>query len=106
MKKIVGVYPWPMPPKLAEALQAIDGINPVEALPGGPGPVLAIRKAPPFVCDAILVSSPERVADAVRIITADGIELVSAGDILGRMMGGAEVTELPPEKVESRVRFR
>ena len=106
MKRIVPVYPWPMPEKLAEALSAIPDINPVEAIPGGPGPILAIRKAPPFVCDAILVSAPERVAEAVRIIVADGIELISAGDILGRMMGTEDVTEVTPQKVESRVRFR
>lgn len=102
MKKLVPVWPWPMPAKLVEQLDAIPDINPVEALPGGPGPVLALRKAPPFACDAIVVSTPERVTEAVNIIIGDGIDLVTVRDWLSTTMK----TEQPiPETQESTVRF-
>lgn len=107
MKQLVPIYPWPVHPKVAEVLEPIEGITLVEAVPGGPGPVLAIRKAPPFVCDAIVVMEPEKVAQAVDIVIANGLELVAKGDILGRMMGlPTAVTELAPEKVEAKVKFR
>lgn len=83
MKHIVPVWPWPMHSKVAQVLEAIPGVNLVEALPGGPGPVLAIKKAPPFACDAIVVTSPERAAQAVDIVTGgSGIRLVTMGEIL------------------------
>jgi hypothetical protein len=82
----------------------------VEAIPGGPGPVLAIRKVPPFVCDAIVVKSPTKLDAAIDIIRGDLVELVAAGDILGRMLGTDEVSELPPESVQAeaqqKVQFR
>ena len=99
MRRIVPVYPWPMHPKIAEALAAIPGVNPVQALPGGPGPVLAIRNPPPFACDAIVVRSPEKLAQGVDIVTGDGIELKTMGDILGMK----EVQSDPPKP--SNVRF-
>lgn len=99
MNKIVPVYPWPMHPKVAEVLNAIPNVRLVEALPGGPGPVLAIRKAPPFACDAILVLSPEKAAQAVDIITEDGIKLMTMGDILG-------FKEVQSERVEPKVKFQ
>lgn len=77
MKRLLPVYPWPLHPIVKAQLAELPDINPVEALPGGPGPVLAIRKLPPFVCDAVLVSEPQRLADAVHIVTSDGIEMVS-----------------------------
>jgi hypothetical protein len=83
MKKIVPVFPWPMHAKVAEEFAKLENITPVEALPGGPGPVLAIRSAPTFVCDAVVVLSPERVAEGVHIVTGDGIELV----LMRQMMG-------------------
>lgn len=99
MKQIVPVWPWPMHPKVAEVLEPIPGVTLVEALPGGPGPVLAIRKAPPFACDAIVVLSPEKAAQAVDIVTANGIKLMTMSEIIG-------FKELPPVKVESKVKFR
>jgi len=96
MIRIVPVHPWPMHPKVAEVLETIPDIRLVEALPGGPGPILAIRKAPPFVCDAIVVLSPEKAAQAVDVILGNGIELVTVRDALGTMLG----QELPPEQVE------
>lgn len=87
-----------MHPKVAEVLESISGINLVEAVPGGPGPVLAIRKAPPFACDAIVVLSPEKAAQAVDIVTSNGLELKTMGDILG-------FKETQPEKVQPKVRF-
>lgn len=83
MNKIVTVHPWPMHPKVAEVFAAIEGISVHEALPGGPGPVIAIKQAPDFVCDAIVVKSPDRIIDAVHIVTADNIELVSMRQTLG-----------------------
>ena len=88
-----------MHPKVAEVLNAIPNVRLVEALPGGPGPVLAIRKAPPFACDAILVLSPEKAAQAVDIITEDGIKLLTMGDILG-------FKELQPELIAPKVKFK
>lgn len=106
MKKIVPIHPWPMHPKVAEIIEAIPDITPVQALPGGPGPILAIRKPPPFVADAIVVLTPERVPEAVKIVTSDGIELVTVRDAISNAMGGKEITEYAPEKIESKVRFR
>ncbi len=103
MRKIVPVFPWPMPVKLAEALARIDGITPVEALPGGPGPILAI-KTPTFVCDALIVKDPKRIPDAVSVITADGIELVSMREQVGAIMG-QEVSETIESRI-AKVRFQ
>lgn len=80
MKKVVPVYPWPMHQKIIDALDAIPDIQPVQANPGGPGPILAIRQVPPFAADVILVNAPERVEEAVNIITRNGIELVTIRD--------------------------
>jgi hypothetical protein len=82
VKKLVTVYPWPPPAGLQRILDGIPDINVEQALPGGPGPVLAIRRPPPFVCDAIVVTDPERVPEAVRIVTSDGIEMVSMREML------------------------
>jgi hypothetical protein len=87
MRNIVPIHPWPMHPKVAEVVNAIEGINPIEALPGGPGPVLAIRQAPPFVCDAIVVMRPDRVPEAVKLIVGDGLELVTVRDWVKRNFG-------------------
>ena len=99
MKQIVPVWPWPMHPKVAEVLKVIPDISLVEALPGGPGPVLAIRKAPPFACDAIVILKPEKAAQGVDIVLQNGIKLATMADILG-------YKELQPEKVEPKVRFK
>lgn len=94
MRKIVPIYPWPMHPKVAEVVNAIEGINPVEAVPGGPGPVLAIRRPPKFVCDSIVVMQPDRVPEAVKIVTGDGLELVTVRDVLSKAMGLPEGQKL------------
>ena len=106
MKRIVPIYPWPMHPKVAEVVNAIPDITPVEALPAGPGPILAIRKPPPFVADAIVVMQPDRIPEAVKIVVGDGIELVTVRDAISKAMGGKEIIEYAPEKIESKVRFR
>ena len=93
MRQIVPVWPWPLHPKVAEVLAAIPDIEPVEALPGGPGPILAIRKSPPFVADALVVARPERVAEAVKVIIGDGIELVSVRDQVAIEWGVEKVLE-------------
>lgn len=105
MKKIVPVYPWPMHPKVAEVLEALPNITLVQALPGGPGPVLAVGKAPEFVCDAIVVRTPQKAAQAVDIVIANGIEMVTVRDMLSAVVG----KELPFEnltRVESKVKFK
>ena len=99
MNRIVPVCPEFGHPKVAEVLERIPDVKLVEALPGGPGPVLAIRKAPPFACDAIVILSPEKAAQGVDIVTSNGILLMTMGEILG-------YKELQPEKVESKVRFK
>jgi hypothetical protein len=106
MKRIVPIYPWPMHPKVAEAFDAIEDINPVEAVPGGPGPIVAIKKLPPFVCDALLVSDPSRVADAVNVVTSNGIEMVSMRQVLEATLSpnGVPMVEYLSEKI-SKVRF-
>lgn len=101
MKKIVPVYPWPMYPKLAEVLASIEDITPVQALPGGPGPVLAIKAAPPFVCDALVVTDPEAVEAAVQIVIGNGVELVTVRDRLSAVFGTVREFEEPP-----KVRFQ
>ena len=103
MKKVVPVFPWPMPARLAAALDEIEGLNPVEALPGGPGPIIA-TKQPDFVCDAIIVRDPARLADAVNIVTRNGLELVSMREHIGKLVGG-EVSETVVPHV-GKVRFQ
>ena len=103
MKKIVPVFPWPMPAKLAQALEQIEGITPVEALPGGPGPIIAIKR-PTFICDAIMVTDPARLNDAVNLVIGNGLELVSMRRRLGEVLG-EEVSETTEERV-SKVRFQ
>lgn len=83
MKDLIPVWPWPMHQKVAEVLNALPNVQVVEARPGGPGPILAIGKAPTFACDAIVVTSPEKAAQAVDIITKNGLRLVTMSEILG-----------------------
>ena len=97
MRKLVPVFPWPMHSKVAEVLEAIPGLTLVEALPGGPGPVLAVGKAPSFVCDAIVVSSPEKAAQAVDIVTSNGIRMVTVRDMVSAAFGEDEI---PPEVLQ------
>lgn len=91
MKKLIPVYPFPIHPKVA-ALLPQDGYLYVEAMPGGPSPVLAIRKAPPWVCDAVVVMEPEKAAQAVDIVASDGVRMVTVRDTISDIFG-AELTE-------------
>lgn len=99
MKKIVPVYPWPMHESVSKALEDISDIdiNVVEAVPGGPTPVLAINRVPDFATDAIVVRKPEHIAAAVRIVTSEGIELHTVRDTMGRWLG----RDLGFERIES-----
>lgn len=106
MRRIVPVFPWPMHPAVAEVLEAIEDINLVEALPGGPGPILAIGKAPTFMCDALVVTKPQSVAEAVKVIIGDGIELMTVRDMVGKAIGADADIQEWADKVESKVKFR
>jgi hypothetical protein len=108
MKKLVPVYPFPIHPKVTQALPQ-DGYLYVEALPGGPSPVLAIRKAPPWVCDAIVVMEPSKLAQAVDIVASDGIRMVTVRDTISDIFG-VELTEavgpiMEPTPAQKRVSF-
>lgn len=105
MKKIVPVWPWPMHPKVAAVLEAIPDVNLVEAVPSGPGPVLAIKTAPPFVCDAIVLMRPEKAAEAIDIITGNGLLLQTRSDILGAAFNG-EVVPIETTASKPRVTFK
>jgi hypothetical protein len=104
MKKVVPIYPWPMHAVVAEALGAIPDLLVVEARPGGPGPVLAIKKLPPFVCDAVLVMRPDRLTEAVNIVISDGIEMVSMRDHVAKIVNTNDIEEIVETGV-SKVRF-
>lgn len=91
MKRMVPVYPWPMHKSVAAALAELDDIMVVEALPGGPGPVLAVMKAPPFVCDAIVVLEPDKLAQAVNIVAETGMKLVTVRDTISAISGNGEL---------------
>lgn len=97
MKKLVPIYPWPVHSAVQDVLDGIPDINVVEALPGGPGPILAIAKVPPFACDAIVVKAPEHIAAAIKIVTSEGIELHTVRDMVSEWMGSKEPF---PEKWE------
>jgi len=106
MKKIVPFYPWPLHPKVESLVAEIENIRPVQALPGGPGPVVAIGKTPDFVCDAIVVKGPEHFAAAVRIALGDGLELVTVRDAVSAILGhGEQLTERYEENDHRGVRF-
>lgn len=99
MNKLVPVYPWPMHASVSAALSALESemdISVIEAVPGGPGPILAINTVPPFVTDAIVVRKPEHIAAAVRIVIGNGIELHTVRDTMGRYLG----KDLGYEKIE------
>ena len=104
MRRVLPVYPWPMHQSVIDALAELD-VDPVEALPGGPGPVLAIRKSPPFICDAIVVLELQRVAEAAHVVTSDGMMMVSMRDMVQKAFdGNGEVVEVN-ERMVGRVRF-
>lgn len=87
MKKVVPVYPWPMHKVISDVLDTIPDIQPVQANPGGPGPILAIRQVPPFAADVILVNTPERLVEGVNIVIKSGIELVTIRDKFTEVFG-------------------
>lgn len=93
MKKILPIYPWPVYPSVQKILDAHPNIQAVEALPGGPWPVLAIKQAPPWACDAIVVMEQHRLMDAVHIALKDGLELVTVAAQLSELLG-TEVKEV------------
>lgn len=87
MKRILPVYPWPMHSKIAAELALIPDLMPIEALPGGPGPVLCIRKVPPFMADCIVVDQQSALASGLRIALADGIRMVTVRDKVSEIFG-------------------
>lgn len=87
MRNIVPVFPWPAPPAAMRVLEAIPGIKPVEALAGMPGPVIAFRTAPNFICDSIVISHPDAIEHAVKLVIGDGMELVTVRGMLTEIMG-------------------
>lgn len=87
MRNIVPCFPWPVPPAAQRVLDGIPDIKPVEALAGMPGPVLSLRKAPDFICDAIVISHPDAIEHAVRLIVGDGMELVTVRGRVTEIMG-------------------
>lgn len=106
MKKIVPVYPWPMHSRVADALALIPGITPVPALSGGPGPVLAIKSPPPFVCDAVVVLEPEKLAQGVQVVIEDGIRMVTVRDMFSEAIRSPERLTDTLERAESKVKFQ
>ena len=108
MKKLVPVYPWPVPAKAQAILDTIPDINVVQAQPGGPVPILSLSVVPPFVTDAIVVKAPEYLEAAVRIVASNGIELHTTRDLMGRYLGkdlGFERLENGPAAVSVGVHF-
>lgn len=98
MNRIVPVYPWPMHPVVKEQLDAIEGITVIEALPGIPGPILAINQVPEFAVDAIVVRSPEHIPAAIKIVTSNGIELHTVRDMISAWMGSDQLREKQERK--------
>jgi hypothetical protein len=87
VKKIVPVYPWPMHARVVAAFEEWEDVTPVEALAGGPGPVVALNKNPPFVCDAIVVRSPDSLRAGVDIAIGNGLEMVTVRDMVSAAFG-------------------
>lgn len=85
--KIVPIYPFH--PKVVEQINAErPEVSVVEALPGGPSPVVAVRKMPPFACDAILVNDPACLMAAVSVACdMPGVRLVPMSETLANMLG-------------------
>lgn len=104
MKRVLPVYPWPMHQKVADVLATME-VMPVMAGPGSPGPVLAIMKAPPFICDAIVVQNPDRLVEAVHIVTGDGLLMVSMREQVARVFHVETGVTEEIERVVSRVKF-
>lgn len=85
--KIVPIYPY-HPKIVAQIAAERPDVSVVEALPGGPGPVVAIRKIPPFACDAILVNSPDYLPAAVSVACdMPNVRLVPMSETIAAMLG-------------------
>lgn len=83
--KIVPIYPY-HPKIVAQIAAERPDVSVVEALAGGPSPVVAIRQHPPFACDAILVTEPQYLMAAVSVACdAPGVRLVPMGESLDRL---------------------
>lgn len=94
--KIVPIHPY-HPKIVAQITAERPDVNPVEAVSGGPSPVVAIRSLPPFACDAILVNEPQFLMAAVSVACdMPGVRLVPMGAVLAGMMNVApdEVQEV------------
>lgn len=88
MKKIVGI--WPHNRGLKAEIEGLfpDDANVVPAIPGGPGPVVAVRELPPFACDALLVTDRSALYTAVAVALRLGVKLVPMREQLSDMLGG------------------
>lgn len=107
MKKLLPVYPWPMHPSVAAELAKLPDIQPVEALPGGPGPVLAIRKVPTFMCDCIVVERPESLLAAVDVAMRDGLRIVTVRDMVSEIFNADHpLTEETQRKIAKGPAFK
>lgn len=106
--KIVPIHPY-HPKIVAQIAAERPDVRAVEAVPGGPGPVVAIRKMPPFACDAILVTDPAFLLAAVSVACdAPGVRLVPMGEVLAEMMGAPAGSVVEVERgpgQSSKVRF-
>lgn len=91
--RIVPVFPPSAVDKVRDQVIAAvpegqDGrIMVVEAAPGGPGPVLAIRKTPSWACEAVVVEHPDALAWAVPLVLGYQVRLVTVATALSEMMG-------------------
>lgn len=91
--RIVPVFPPNAVDKVRDQVIAAvpegqDGrIMVVEAAPGGPGPVLAIRKTPRWACDAVVVEHPDALAWAVPLVLGYQVRVMTVAGVLGEMMG-------------------
>lgn len=85
--KIVPIYPY-HEKIVAQIVAERRDVQVVEALPGGPSPVVAIRKMPPFACDAILVTEPGYLMAAVSVACdMPGVRLVPMSESLAGLFG-------------------
>jgi len=87
--KIVPIYPY-HPKVVAQIAAERPDVRAVEAIPGGPSPVVAIRRLPPFACDAILVNDPEYLSAAVSVaVDQPRVRLVPMSETLEVLLGAA-----------------
>lgn len=86
MKRILPIYPWPVHPVVQAEIEKIVDLEAVQATPGGVGPVLAIRKLPPFMADVILVEKPQMLSIGIQIAMGDGLRMVTVRDMVSDAM--------------------